>query len=218
MIPLAFDFTAETVLVFGGGRVGARKARRFAAEATVYVVSPAFADADFGGSELVKREATPESVVEFFDAYEPLLAVAATDDEAVNDAVVAAARDRGVLVNRADRSGGREGKSVVVPATVDDGPVSVAITTGGASPALAKYLREQIEADIDGAGEMAALTAEIRADLKARDVAADVRRDAVRAVVRSPSVWKALRDGTAKPCREAAAVVRAHLGDAHGQE
>ncbi|GGL51275.1 precorrin-2 dehydrogenase/sirohydrochlorin ferrochelatase family protein [Halocalculus aciditolerans] len=214
MIPLAFDFTGETVVVFGGGRVGARKARRFAAEADVYVVSPAFADEDFGESTLVEAEPTTESVFEFFDAYEPLLAVAATDDAAVNDAVVTVARERGALVNRADRAGSRDGKSVVVPATVEDDPVSVAITTGGASPALAKHLREQIEADIEGAGEMAAITGEIRADLKARGVAPDVRRDAVRAVVRSAPVWKALRAGTAKPRREAAAVVRAHLGDA----
>jgi precorrin-2 dehydrogenase/sirohydrochlorin ferrochelatase len=35
MIPLLHDFSGETVLVFGGGRVGARKARRFAREAKV---------------------------------------------------------------------------------------------------------------------------------------------------------------------------------------
>jgi len=40
VIPLFHDFTDETVLVFGGGPVGARKARRFAAEADVVVVSP----------------------------------------------------------------------------------------------------------------------------------------------------------------------------------
>jgi hypothetical protein len=39
MIPLLHDFTGATVLVFGGGTVGARKARRFASEADVVVVS-----------------------------------------------------------------------------------------------------------------------------------------------------------------------------------
>jgi precorrin-2 dehydrogenase/sirohydrochlorin ferrochelatase len=122
--------------------------------------------------------------------------VAATDDEAVNDAAAAAARERGVLVNRTDRAGGRDVGSVVVPATADDGSVSVAITTGGASPALSKYLRERIEADIEGAGAMADLTRDLRADLKTRDLAPGERRDAVRRVVRSSRVWKALRTGT----------------------
>ncbi len=40
MIPLLHDFADATVLIFGGGPVGARKARRFAREATVVVVSP----------------------------------------------------------------------------------------------------------------------------------------------------------------------------------
>ncbi|MDR9382052.1 MAG: NAD(P)-dependent oxidoreductase, partial [Natronomonas sp.] len=48
MIPLYHDFTDETVLVFGGGPVGARKARRFAREAAVVVVSPEFAADDYG--------------------------------------------------------------------------------------------------------------------------------------------------------------------------
>ncbi len=49
MIPLYHDFSDETVLIFGGGPVGARKARRFAAEARVVVVSPEFGNRDFGG-------------------------------------------------------------------------------------------------------------------------------------------------------------------------
>ncbi|MEF8828740.1 MAG: NAD(P)-dependent oxidoreductase, partial [Haloarcula sp.] len=47
MIPLMHDFEGETVLVVGGGPVGARKARTFAAEADVVVLSPEFADRSF---------------------------------------------------------------------------------------------------------------------------------------------------------------------------
>ena len=61
MIPLLHDFTGTTVLVVGGGRVGARKARRFAREARVVVVSPAFVDdADFGGAERVRAALDPD--------------------------------------------------------------------------------------------------------------------------------------------------------------
>jgi len=104
MIPLAHDFTDETVLVFGGGSVGARKARHFAVEADVVVVSPAFADADFGDAELVR--AAPESgeIAAWVERVDPVLVVAATDDVAINEAAAAAARERGALCNRADRS------------------------------------------------------------------------------------------------------------------
>lgn len=199
MIPLYHDFSGERVLVVGGGAVGARKARRFAPEADVVVVSPGFADADFGGAERVRSEVTPADVPGWFDRVDPVLAVAATDDGALNARVESEARDRGVLVNRTDTHGERDPGSVVVPATVRDDPVVVSIATGGASPALSKYLRERVEHELEGAGAMADLTGALRDDLQARDVDPTRRRDVVRAVVRSPDVWTSLRTGNAKP-------------------
>ena len=213
MIPLAHDFTDESVLVFGGGRVGARKARRFARDARVVVVSPDFADADFGDSERVRERPEPEDVPAWFDRTEPALAVAATDDADLNEAVEREARERGALVNRADESGDRDPGSVVVPATVRDDPVLAAVATGGRSPALSKHLRQRIEAEIGGAGEMATLTADIRDDLKSAGVAPDDRRAAVRAVVRSDAVWKALDSRNAKPRQVAADVIADVTGD-----
>ena len=229
MIPLYHDFTGETVLVFGGGPIGARKARRFAGEARVVVVSPAFDADDFGGAELVRARPAPADVGQWFDRASPALAVAATDDDEVNDAVAAAARARGVLVNRADRSAATEGGGaldadsdesdtagppidVVVPATVADGDVRVAISTGGRSPALAKHLRERIESEVDGAEGMAALTADLRAELRSSDLEPSERRDAVRAVVRDSEVWKGLRTGTPNPRQEATRVMQNTMG------
>lgn len=203
MIPLLHDFTDETVLVVGGGPVGARKARRFAREAQTVVVSPEFADADFGDAELVRAAPDAAAVYDWVDRLAPALVVAATNDDAVNEAAEAAAREAGALVNRADRSGGRDAGSVVVPATVRDGSVVAAVATGGAAPALSKVLRQRIEAEIDGAGAMADLLAEIRADLKAAEVPPTDRREAVRAVVSSSSVWKALQEGVPNPRQEA---------------
>ncbi|GGJ08239.1 hypothetical protein GCM10008995_17610 [Halobellus salinus] len=227
MIPLYHDFTDETVLVFGGGPIGARKARRFAEEAAVVVVSPAFDADDFGNAELVRARPAPGDVGAWVDRTAPALAVAATDDDGVNNAVAAAARARGILVNRADRSaatgdgGGADTHGpdthgppidVVVPATVADGDVRVAISTGGRSPALAKHLRERIESVVDGAEGMAALTADLRAELRSSELAPSERRDAVRAVVRAPDVWKALRTGTSNPRQEATRVIRNTMG------
>lgn len=199
MIPLVHDFTDATVLIFGGGPVGARKARRFAREARVVVVSPAFAESEFGDSELVRAAPEPGEIDGWLERHEPALVVAATDDDAVNDAIVAAAQRRNVLVNRADRAGGREPGSVVVPATVEEPPVTVAIATGGTAPALSKYLRKELEETLSGADEMATLLGELRRELKAQSVPQDRRRQLVTTVVEDPTVWTALRTGTTKP-------------------
>ena len=222
MIPLLHDFTGEVVLVFGGGPVGARKAGRFGREARVVVLSPAFADREFdpderrdpeAGVELVRAAPAPEDVAVWFDCASPALAVAATDDEAVNEAVAREARRRGVLVNRADRSGERETGSVVVPATVREDPVVVALATGGSAPALSRYLRERVNEEIEGAGEMATIVAEIRSDLKRREVPPGARRAAVRAIVVDENVWKHLGSDTDKARRTADGIVADELSD-----
>lgn len=208
MIPLFHDFAGETVLVFGGGSVGARKARRFAREARVVAVSPEFADEEFAGAERVRAAPTSEEAAEWVRRVDPALVVCATDDEAFNEAAAAAARERGALVNRADRSGARDAGSVVVPATVRDGPVTLAVSTDGTSPALSKYLRERFESEFEGAGAMAELTAELRDELRAQGVPPAERRDALRRVVRSSTVWKALQAGATYGRREAERVIR----------
>jgi len=213
MIPLYHDFADETVLVFGGGPVGARKARRFAREADVVVVSPEFTEDDYREAALVRAAPDAEGVAGWFDRVEPALAVAATDLDPVNEAVEREARRRGALINRADHSDERGPGGVVVPATVRDGDVAVSISTGGASPALAKELRRRIEAELDGAGELAAITAEVRAELKARGVDPNRRRRAVRAAVRSPRVWKDLGGGASNARQTVDAVVDAALGE-----
>jgi len=213
MIPLYHEFADETVLVFGGGPVGARKARRFAREADVVVVSPEFTEDDYREAALVRAAPDAEGVAGWFDRVEPALAVAATDLEPVNEAVEREARRRGALINRADHSDERGPGGVVVPATVRDGDVAVSISTGGASPALAKELRRRIEAELDGAGELAAITADVRAELKARGVDPDRRRQAVRAAVRSPRVWKDLGGGASNARQTVDAVVDAALGE-----
>lgn len=225
MIPLFHDFEGETVLVFGGGAVGARKTRRFAREARVVVVSPTFVggnrtadgeqdtDADFGGAELVRAAPSPDAVPAWLDRVDPALVVAATDDEAFNARVEAAAREGGVLVNRADSHGGRDPGSVVVPATVRDGDVVVAVSTGGASPALSKHLRERLDPHLEHAGAMAELTAEIREELRDREVPPTDRRTAVRAVVESRRVWKLLGTAGTKARRTADDVVADVVGD-----
>ncbi|ESS08722.1 MAG: siroheme synthase, N-terminal domain protein, partial [uncultured archaeon A07HN63] len=142
----------------------------------------------------------------WLDRIEPAMVVAATDDGERNAAVAEAASERDILVNRTDRAGDRDVGSVVVPATVEDDPVSVAISTGGQSPALSRYLRQQIEEEIENAGAMAELTGRLRAELKESHPPAE-RRELIREVVRSPAVWKALHTGVDKARYEAASAM-----------
>jgi precorrin-2 dehydrogenase/sirohydrochlorin ferrochelatase len=139
--------------------------------------------------------------------------VAATDDADLNAAVADAARDHGALVNRTDVAGERDPDSVVVPATVRDGPVTVAVATGGTSPALSKHLRERFEDDYAGVGELAEITADLRRTLKNEGVPPDERRSAVRSVVRSRRVWKALDSPSRNLGQVATDVIDEHTGD-----
>lgn len=213
MIPLVHDFDGERVLVVGGGPVGARKARTFDREAEVVVVSPDFADAEFGDADLVRAAPGPADLPAWVERVDPALVVAATDVDAVNDAAERAAREAGALVNRADRAGERDAGSVVVPATVRDDPVVVAVATGGTAPALSRVLRERIESEVDGAGAMAELLGEVRADLKRRDVPRTERRSAILEILESSSVWKALQAEPANAIHEANRIVEDELDD-----
>ena len=219
MTPLYHDLAGETVLVFGGGPVGRRKADRFADETRVVVVSPGFeegllgladgADADPAPPrvELIRAAPDATAVRGWIDRCSPALVVAATDDPAVNAAAEAAALGAGILVNRTDVSGGRDPGSVVVPATVEDGPVRIAISTGGRSPALSKALRQRIESEIEGAGAMAELSGDIRSELAEAGVDPADRRAAIRRVVRSEGVWKGLQKGRSNARTEAYNVI-----------
>ena len=219
MTPLYHDLAGETVLVFGGGPVGRRKADRFADETRVVVVSPGFeegllgladgADADPAPPrvELIRAAPDATAVRGWIDRCSPALVVAATDDPAVNAAAEAAALGAGILVNRTDVSGGRDPGSVVVPATVEDGPVRIAISTGGRSPALSKALRQRIESEIEGAGAMAELSGDIRSELAEAGVDPADRRAAIRRVVRSEGVWKGLQKGRSNARTEAHNVI-----------
>ncbi len=221
MIPLYHDFTEERVMIFGGGSVGARKARRFSSEAHVIVISPTFTEDSFDTATLVRAAPSPPDVDGWITRADPALVVAATDNDELNDSIADSAHNNELLLNRADRStasGEKDRMSptaydVILPATVADRPVQVSISTGGRSPALAKYLREQIEAEIESAGKMATLTADLRAELRERDCSPSARRDAIRAVVRDPDVWKGLRTGEINPRQEATRVIRNTMGD-----
>jgi precorrin-2 dehydrogenase/sirohydrochlorin ferrochelatase len=129
-------------LVVGGGTVGERKVmdlRQAGAIVTVlsYELTPALQElAAAGQISYLNEDFTPAHLAGM------ILVMAATDDRDVNARVSAAARERGILVNVADDP---EFCTFIVPAQVKRGDLTVAISTGGASPALARKLRQQLQ-------------------------------------------------------------------------
>ncbi|AEJ44607.1 precorrin-2 dehydrogenase/sirohydrochlorin ferrochelatase family protein [Alicyclobacillus acidocaldarius] len=135
--------------VIGGGRVGARRARRLAeAGAKVTLVSPALGPE---AALLVERGLVTwmSRAYRYGDLAGFALAVAATDDPAVNAAVREEARARGIWCNRADDASDSD---VDFASVIQVGEVSVSIATGGAHPGLAKRLREALAQDLATGG------------------------------------------------------------------
>jgi uroporphyrin-III C-methyltransferase/precorrin-2 dehydrogenase/sirohydrochlorin ferrochelatase len=168
---VALNLVGRRCLVVGGGPVAARKLDALAeAEAATVVVAPTVsarmaAAASRHGVEIVQR-AFVES-----DLDGAFLVIAATSDRAVNQRVAEAARLRGILVNSADDPANCD---FVLPAVVRRGNVHVAVTTGGRSPALARHLRERLEAEIPiGYAALAEVVARVRAAVRSEGVAID---------------------------------------------
>lgn len=142
-LPIFIDLRERLVVVVGGGVVAARKVEQvLKAHAHVRVVAPDLCQELAAFRELgrIEYRPVPFSAPQLDGA---LLAIAATDDDAVNAAVAASARARGILVNAVDDSTNCD---FIFPAIVDRSPLVIAVGTAGSSPSLARRVRAQIEA------------------------------------------------------------------------
>ncbi|QXL84408.1 siroheme synthase CysG [Comamonas sp. NLF-1-9] len=152
--PLFLDLRGRRVLVVGAGLVAARKiALLRSAGARVTVVAKA-------AHPSVQAQAERGEIDLHLSTFEPRwlngmwLVIAATDDEALNHAVAVAAAERHLWCNVVDDAAR---SSAQVPAIVDRAPITIAISSGGAAPVIARRLRERIEALV--APSIGALTA-----------------------------------------------------------
>jgi precorrin-2 dehydrogenase / sirohydrochlorin ferrochelatase len=141
MYPIFLDVSQFVGVIVGGGEVAARKARGLAAAGcgVIRVVAREFAS-DF-----------PESVTRVTESYraEHLdgadLVFAATDSSGVNDTVVRDARERGILVSRADVDADGQG-DFIVPAKLQQGSLQIAVSASSAalSVAIRDALKDQL--------------------------------------------------------------------------
>ena len=165
-LPVFLNLRGWPCLVIGAGQVGAGKAEVLAAAGgRVRVVAP---EACESAAELAHdgRVELRRGRFEASDLEGRKLVVAATDDRALNRRIVALAESRGILANSA--SDARYGH-FSMPAIVDRSPVLAAVSTGGASPSLARYVRARLETLIPRSfGRLAELARAARPEVNTR--------------------------------------------------
>jgi uroporphyrin-III C-methyltransferase/precorrin-2 dehydrogenase/sirohydrochlorin ferrochelatase len=167
LFPIFLDIKHEPCLVVGGGPIAQRKLENLRrAGARVRLVSPELVP------DLAERVAEDQAITWFerrFDDEDLLdvrLAIAATDDRKVNQHIAALAKAAKVPVNVADQP---EDCTFIMPSVIDRSPVVVAVSTGTASPVLARMIRARLESLVPaGYGRLAELCARYRDRVKER--------------------------------------------------
>ena len=165
--PVFFDLEDRSVLVIGGGRLALEKVRGLlAAAASVTVVAASLNQElaelrDSGSVEHLARDYRTT------DMQGRALVMAARDDRSGNAALHADAQAAGVPFNAADDPAHCD---FILPAVVRQTPLTLAISTGGSSPAMARRIREELSEYLDAeTSSLAELVAEVRAELRAQE-------------------------------------------------
>jgi len=164
-LPLFFQFDENPCLLVGGGTVALRKAKTLLkAQARLIVVAP---ELNQELTRLYQQNAFQwkQKVFEVKDVEHCCLVIAATNNEVINIKVSQAAKALNIPVNVVDAP---TLSTVIFPSIVDRDPVTIAISTGGSAPVLARLLRSKIETLIPAYyGDLARLVDKYRAQVKA---------------------------------------------------
>ena len=139
--PVNLNLHGRPVLVVGGGRIAYRKVEQLLmADAEVTVLSPMFVD-EFHSLPvtLVQREYASGDI----DAFR--LVITATGNMPVNQQIFDESEAKGIWINSADDP---DRCAFTLPAALRRGDLMVTVSTGGASPALASWLRSHLELSI----------------------------------------------------------------------
>lgn len=180
IVPVGLRVDGRSVLVVGAGRIAARKATAYVDQgAVVTVVAPHHGPEmdDVAVARRIVREFRPR------DVRRRWLVVTATGVPAVDSAVFRAAERHRIWCNAADDP---TNCSVILPAVARAGDLTVAISSGGRSPATASWIRRRIEAMLDAdTMAVAATCAQVRDEVRAAGLSTEV------------DAWADLLDGEA---------------------
>ncbi|MFC5743393.1 siroheme synthase CysG [Dyella tabacisoli] len=201
LYPLFADLSGRAVLVIGGGAVAERKvATLIDAKAQVTVNAPEL-------TPQLRRWVDKGVIAHRRDAFQETwldrvwLVVAATSDREMNRLVAALAELRRIFVNVVDDA---ELSSFHVPAIVDRAPLTIAISSGGTAPMLARLVRERLEALLDPSlGALTTLATRLRSRIRERLPDMSARRRFYEHLFAGP-VAALLRQGRPQEARRAA--------------
>ncbi len=173
-LPIFINIRQRKCIVIGGGAVAARKISLLRkAGADVHVISPELCDEL---AQLAEKGAITHVAREFQDGDLEgcALVIAATDDRAVNENISQLANARNLPVNVVDNP---DLCSFIMPSIIDRSPVQIAVSTGGASPVLARMIRTRLEGLIPASyGRLGALVEGFRDKVKAAFPNVEMRR------------------------------------------
>ena len=182
--PVFLDLAGKPAVVIGGGKIARQKVEGLLnAGAQVTVISPELSAplsrlAAGGRFRHTRREYRPGDL----EGY--ALAFVATDDRSVNAVVAREGKERGVWVNAVDDPPNCD---FIMPGVVERGPLVVAVSTSGTSPAMARKMREELQEFLTEEHVlMLELAAEVRAELRERGIQAP------------PDIWNAALDAELK--------------------
>ncbi|MBE9526285.1 MAG: uroporphyrinogen-III C-methyltransferase [Proteobacteria bacterium] len=163
--PIFMNIKGRQCLVIGGGKVAARKiALLVKAGAQVQVVAPELCRevsnmAKTGEIKHIERRFEELDICDS-SACDSVLVIAATNSKTTNENISKLAHTRSMPVNVVDQP---HLCSFIMPSIVDRSPIQIAISTGGASPVLARLLRTRLESYIPAAyGKLAELVSGFR--------------------------------------------------------
>ena len=183
-LPIFIQIKNRPCLVVGGGSIAARKVALLRkAQANVTVVSP---DICAELKQLANEKAI-QYIARGFEDYDLescVLVIAATNQAEVNEHVAKVAEQLRLPVNVIDN---QDLCSFIMPSIIDRSPVVIAVSTGGASPVLARLIRTKLEGSIPAAyGHLAQLVESFRDKVKAAFPNVESRR----------SFWESVLEGT----------------------
>lgn len=190
MRPLMIDLTGKTVVIIGGGEVGARKARFFAPAAEVTVISRSFSP-HLSGIDVKRipcdiRDLPDGKIRALLDG--AFAVVAATPDPSLNNRIGTLCREKGILFNNASGDTG----DLLIPSVIAGDHFLLALSTEGESPAVSRFLREHLQSTLPELDRMVALQGRLRKYLLDIEPDSRKRKDIVIKVLHDPSVWVAL--------------------------
>ncbi len=166
--PMFLNIGGRRCVVVGGGRVALRKVKALLEHgASIEVISPDLCPelnklVETGEVKVLRRHYQPG------DLQKALIAVAATDNSDINQQVIKEAHDKSVLVNVANDT---EHSDFIVPSYLRRGGMTIAVSTAGKSPALARKIRARLEKEF---GEeyisLVNLIGEVRAEVRQQGI------------------------------------------------